>query len=165
MSPLLRKISRAKWEKGTPSEAAAVCADAITGCSRTSRDTLSLWYSSDAEETKMALLAIFGSLQTIDAIDIIVIDEAAVAERGLAVVATEGKSAGERLSVLHRDLVDLNYRKLGLVAEIILGEVRSKRVERWSVKKIIGMLRAGVKDRIVEEDLLQDKVREKIAPS
>jgi hypothetical protein len=77
MPTYIRKISRAKWQKGyeegsIPSDANA---DAITGCTRTSDNTLSLWKVDNEGQIDEAILALSTSFQRLDGIDVLLIDD------------------------------------------------------------------------------------------
>ncbi|HXD92952.1 MAG TPA: hypothetical protein VNX01_07035, partial [Bacteroidia bacterium] len=79
MAFYVRKISRSKWEKGSQSDPDA---DAITGCTRTSQNTLSLWLvENDFDvEVDKAFLALACSMERADGFEVLLLEEQSVNE-------------------------------------------------------------------------------------
>jgi hypothetical protein len=100
---LVRKVNKAKWinadnVKEPPS------ADAITGCLRTTNNTLSVWRINNETELEDAVLAIVSGQERLDTIDVIVLDDEHFIKCKISTEETEGRTPVEDLKSTHRDL-------------------------------------------------------------
>ncbi len=141
MPTYIRKISRAKWQKGyeegsIPSDANA---DAITGCTRTSDNTLSLWKVDNEGQIDEAILALSTSFQRLDGIDVLLIDDTDI-DATFVIEQTEGNTPVNDLKDKHYDVKELKHSSLGNIAEIIIKQLNSDKAikkTRNQVKVII----------------------------
>lgn len=136
MSYLLRKFSLSKWQKNVSKQPNQYTADAITGCTRTQKNTLSVWHSStydfDSQEFKDLAVALATTMDKPDAMDFIWLIEEHLAELGIEVRENPGLSPFESQNEKHRDLIDINHEKLAVVGEHIVGQME----EQTNYKKI-----------------------------
>ncbi|SEA18617.1 hypothetical protein [Microbulbifer marinus] len=145
MSFLLRKISKSKWESNLDKQPDDFSADAITGCTRTNKNTLSVWKSTTAnfesDECKELVVAVATTMDRPDAIDLLWLEQDWLQEKGIAIVETPGNSKYSAMNSRHRDLSNLNHRKLALVGEHIVSRLNSfgasKRVLRPELIKLV----------------------------
>lgn len=151
---LVRNINKAKW-RGSDSEFPA---DAITLCLGTRKNELSFWFSSDSESISDAVLAVVTSKEHASTIDVVVIDESEINKLDIGMVETPGKTASV-FSDLHRDLVNLDFWKLGYLAEIIVSKLESNQVERITASKIIKIIQEGVDAKKVKFDELSPHIQ------
>lgn len=98
---LLRKITHSKWREWDEASIDNIPADALTVCMRTKGNTLSFWRVDDENQNK-ALLALLGSLQQIESIDVVYVDSAAL--EGVELISTPGETAFKDLADLHVDV-------------------------------------------------------------
>jgi hypothetical protein len=130
MAYLLRKISHSKWEcnKGRTSD--DISADAITGCTRTSNNTLSVWNSDSTnfqdELVEKIVVALATTMSEPATIDLVWLDSQWFDERGIDIAHTAGNTLYKSVNNFHRDLSELNHRKLAEVGEHILEQLNSK---------------------------------------
>lgn len=136
MTHLLRKVSFSKWEinkERTPND---YTADAITGCTRTQKNTLSVWEaeskSFETEEVADLIVAMATTMDRPDSIDLVWLDGNTLQAQGIEVFKTEGHSKFKSVNDKHRDLSNLNHAKLAIVGQHIV----SKLNEEHSFKKI-----------------------------
>lgn len=161
MPRLIRKISSlAKWT--TPHWACIdnIPSDAISGDLRTINNTLSFWRipGDDAAANDDALLALLGTMQRLDKIDVVYVEEQDLSP--IAIRSTLGDTFFEKASSLHVDLEELCFHSLGQAAKVIGAEVfggRSVRLTRLDVKKRI---LAAVEAKKVSAEAIPSSLRE-----
>lgn len=157
MPKLARKVSLAKWRSPAWASIESIPADAVSIDLKTSGNTLSFWRAGggDADSEEQATLALLGTLQRLDKMDIAFVDESLLA--GINVQANPGSTAFTELRGLHVDLADLNHEALSLTAKALGAEVfssRTRQLTRLEVKKRLqDALREG---RIVGDSLPAD---------
>lgn len=163
MSYLLRKISRKKWDENINVTAEEITADAVTCCTKTSSNTLSVWYSAnpdfDSEEVKTLIYALASNMDRPDAIDLVWLNEEELLNLGIEIEETIGQSKCEAANPLHRDLSKLRHKELGVVGIHILTQLGHeeyyKRITRAQIIKI--MVEAVCVEKVVDFSLLSEK--------
>lgn len=141
MSYYLRKISLPKWQSNIDKETANFTADAITGCTRTSKNTLSVWESPtidfDHKSVSYLIAALATTMDRPDVIDLVWLEKAWLEQNDIKIVETLGQSKIESVNHYHRDLSELTHRTLGIVASHIVSqignEVNFKRITKSEV--------------------------------
>ncbi|MBD8791223.1 hypothetical protein IFR09_16975 [Pseudomonas syringae] len=163
---LLRKISIAKWQSSISISNAKggghFSADAITGCLRTLDNTLSVWKSEGLEEEKCSIMALSASLERLEKIDYIYFDLDELARDDLKLVSSEVPTAVLSGGLLHRDIAELDHSSLERVAihvqrKVSVGEYGT--LTRGDIKE---MLRAGIRDKLIDPALLKEKLRSEL---
>lgn len=155
MAKFLRKIERNKWNCECIYCKDEVSADAITISLRTSGNTLSLWKYETEEGYQEALLAIIGALDHLVAIDVVVIEEKRLGQKQLELKQTNGLSAYTQYVRNHYDIIGLNYKTLGEVADLIVDYLKSE--EEHSECKNTRLTRAKVKEEL-EKGISEGKI-------
>ncbi len=167
MNMLARKISRAKWQQKEYLAEGEIRADAISGCLRTTDDTLSWWRCSDDEKDidEVALaLAVGPMIERFDKIDVVVLPEAILADAGLARQSTEGGTPVKDLQHRHVDLVRLDIERLGRVARILDPRIRSDdKVVQFTKARLMALVDTAIHDKRLDANDLSEKLREKLA--
>ncbi|MBB1445211.1 hypothetical protein [Pseudoalteromonas sp. SG43-3] len=157
MSSLIRKVSKQKWINVITDENAIVEADAITGCTRTSSNTLSVWLTDDedfdSENNKKLIAALASSADKPSTLDVVLLCQSSLEEAGVFVKDTPGGSPYTEVNDRHRDLINLNYTKLGVVSDHIGERLRSDKSRRLTRKKVIELVRTYVNNGIEFEAL------------
>ena len=120
MPYLARKIDRGKWsdlEKIAGVD--DIPSDPITANLRTSDNTLSLWRVDTKDKTELdkifLALATGPRFDKIDAISIVLVYETTLLGK-VDIIESEGDTAVAELKHLHRDITNVNYKKLGIIA-------------------------------------------------
>ena len=166
---LARKISRAKWNSKAYLAETEIRADAITGCLRTTDDSLSWWRCTDDEKNvaEVALaLAAGPKIDKFERIDVVVLPEAVLANAELASESTEGETAVKDLRSRHVDLVRLDVERLAKVARILAPLIRSgDKVVRFTREQVITLVTTAIHDKRLEEKDLNKKLRDQLAKS
>ena len=121
MTVLTRKITRAKWEASEALGKGEIPADAMSADLRTTGNTLSFWNCATGEdhEIRKAVLALASVAERADRMDVAWIEKAAVDEHGIATMRTPGRTPVDCLQETHVDLIRLDVRRLGRVAELV----------------------------------------------
>lgn len=131
MTYLLRKFNPFKWEpnRGLPSEQHS--ADAITGCTRTTDNTLSVWRSDtkdfSEEKVEKLIVALAVSMPQPAKIDVLWLEEDILLQVGLKVASTHVDSCYRNVISEHKDIQELDLQKLGLVSTHIVGQLADEK--------------------------------------
>ena len=164
---LARKISRAKWEPKEYLAADEIRADVISGCLRTTGDTLSWWRCTDDEEdvAEVALaLAAGPKFERFDTIYVVRLPEAVFANAGLASESTDGETAVKDLRPRHMDLVSLDVERLAMVARILGPLIRSgDKVVRFTKAQLMTIVTTAIHEERLDENDLTQELQEKLA--
>ncbi|WP_133240964.1 hypothetical protein [Kushneria phyllosphaerae] len=163
MSVLLRKISFVKWEPNKERTVDHFTADAITGCTRTSKNTLSVWKSEtcdfDSDEAKSLIVAMASTMEKPDTIDLVWLEQTWLENNHIQIQETAGNSRYNAMNHLHRDLYNLDHKALGIVGAHIVDRLKIDHFsKRFSKTKLIQIVAEWVyqKQRI-DIDLFSDK--------
>lgn len=153
----VRKISRSKWEKGSSLDPDA---DAITGCTRTTYNSLSLWQidNNTANEIDKAILAFASSMERPEAFEIIVIEEEKI-NRVLTIENSQMNSPYKAMNSKHFDIIGIKYTTLKVVADVILAEIAEGKTIKITKGQIVELLKLACSDgRIIKEEV-NEKLR------
>lgn len=164
MSLLVRKINKAKWYSESKKYQLPACADSITLCLKTSKNTLSFWRIDKEAEVEEAVLAIAASNHSLDAIDIVVIPTELLEQRGFKIQSTAGDTACKDLIDSHRDLAELTVKDLDALSEMIVSELNGNKVKRYTMLTLKNMIIKAVEDGRIAVDDLKEGVKNKICP-
>ena len=163
MSLLVRKIDRSKWRRTGIEGGDDVCADAITSCLRTTGNKMSVWLIESEAEIDEAVLAIAAGQLHLETFDVVTISPDYIGEKGIAVSATESETPVEELRHIHRDLCELSYCSLGVVAYHIAERISQNRAHRYTEGRLKGLLRNAISQERLEAQRLSESVRKKLA--
>lgn len=155
----IRKISRAKWQKGhsegsIPSDANA---DAITGCTRTSDNTLSLWKIDEENMVNEAVLALATSLQRLDGFDVLLMDDNQI-EGVFKLEQTSGNTPIEDLKDKHYDILELKHSSLGTISDVIINQLNKNRVLKFSRSQVKALINTAIKDNRLSKEQLNTEL-------
>jgi len=164
MSFYVRKIEKGKWLKKDLPEQEGPSADAITNCIRTKNNKLSLWEINDDDDNDIenAVIAIAAAGDHLDTFDIVRFNEIALSEKGLSTETNPGKTSYKCMVSNHRDIVNLDYKKLGKVSEIIMDEITNNRDKRFTFPKIKELLLNAISEGKINQDELSPFILEKL---
>ena len=175
---LARKIARAKWNPtvGLPQ----VRADAITTDLRTEHDQLSFWQCdpgpADHENAPLSgnpvsdiAIAIASPNPSLGKFDIIWFPVEDFENDDQSWVYAKAETPIEDLNGLHVHARELNYLRLGNLAQRIIDAIDQKRFERFDPDKVVNLLSDAIKDkRLILDDLkgkVHDAVQSKLSAS
>lgn len=153
MQLLVRKINRSKWNNADDN-VFNLSSDAITSCLRTSRNTLSVWKIESEDELDEAALALASNFQKLEAVDTVILDGDYLERVTIEQEQTDGITPITDLVENHFDLKNLDYYKIGLVAEHIVQRIKINKVKRYTIIELKSILKKAVEqERLKIEDL------------
>lgn len=167
MSFFVRMLEKQKWEKINLTELGynKTPADTITGDLRTVSNNLSLWSIETIDKLNDAILALAVMRNKLTRLDVLVIEENEIEEKGLEVVNTpeNGKTPLIGFEEFHYDLVDLNYDKLGDFSQIIIENITDEgKCIRFPKGKIKELLYDGFQDNKFNVEELDDGLKKEL---
>lgn len=162
MSFLIRKIEKGKWLQNNIIDGEPASADAITICSRTSKNTLSTWLIEKEDELNEALLAIVTAGQHLDTIDIAILDQDTLNKKGLKYEQTPGNTPIEHLIDKHVDIVNLNYLNLGIFAECIIDCFKKNKVHRFTKTDLKNIFRKAITEEKIKVSVIPEKIAQEL---
>lgn len=169
MAYLLRKFSLSKWQKNLEKAPSNYDADAITGCTRTRGNTLSVWHSEitdfDAEEVRDLIVALAISMDEPATMDVLWLEEAWLNEHGLSVELKPANTKFARINDKHKDLIQLDHEKLGLVSQHIVSQAKdeSKRLKLLKSQVIELVAEWTLKENTFELEQLKPRWQEPVS--
>lgn len=172
MAFLGRKFTSSKWTELEDS----VCADGVTYCLRTSGNTLSFWVANDLDEkaVKDIVLAFVANGDKIEKQEIVLINESFFKENGLEILDTDGNTKVDDLIKSHKDIISLNLRKLEIISNEILAQVKALSqvpdehlnefltIRMFDKNEVKEILLEAIKENRLKENLLTEKLRAKL---
>jgi hypothetical protein len=162
MRLLVRKINRSKWNNAED-DVFKLSSDAISNCLKTSRCTLSVWRINSEDEIDEAVLALVSNGSKLETIDVVTLDRDYLLKAEVSEEETAGITKVPDLVNNHLDLNELNYYKIGLVAEHIIQRIRLNKVKRYTIDELKKILQDAIQaDRLKIEDLdasLAEKIK------
>ena len=163
---LARKISRAKWDAAEYLAEVEIRADAVTGCLRTSNDSLSWWHcegdEQDVEEVALAL-ATGPKTTKFEKIDVVVLPETDLLADGLASEPTEGDTPIKELRSRHVNVVKLDLERLAKIARILAPRIRSNdSVFHYTKVDLMTLVRKAINNKRLNVDDLNPKLRKEL---
>lgn len=166
MTYLIRKISYPKWRPCESKAPEDYDADAITSCIRTTNNTLSVWQTINpdltSDENKELITAIASIQQSLDLMDLVVLEEAELTQAGIDLVEIPGESKIDAMNGHHRDLAGINYKKLGIVSQKIVNAVgQAGRYKRFTIAEVQDLFLSYYGDNYLDSPL-SERVKDKI---
>lgn len=163
---LVRKISRAKWDRTAQLTAGEIPADAVTADLRTQDNALSWWGCAAApgEPLDDAILALVAGAERVDKVDVVWIERADFVIDGVALEATPGRTPVSDLSERHVDATRLDFVRLGGIARRVVGALAADHYKRLTKKRVAKLLAAAVEAGRVTLDGLDATVRAAVEP-
>ena len=145
MAYYVRKIARTKWQEQPLSndateaekEVKKVSADAITNCTKTTENKLSLWRVEEKSETIEDIIPLITGFDRPDTCDVIYISEDDLLEEGLTIEQSskDANTPIEELKKFHYNAVVSDYEGLGKFAKVVLKSLKNhKRFKGKEVK-------------------------------
>lgn len=158
---LIRKIDKAKWLNGdTPREPPS--ADAITNDLRTSKNTLSVWRINDEKELEEAVLAIVSGQDHLETIDVVMLDDDFFVKCSIATETTKGQTPVADLVDTHRDVCQLDFWTIGMVAEHIVENIKKNKLKRFTKAKLKQIIQNAIAKKRIELSDLTEDIRKKM---
>ena len=163
MSLLVRKIDKGKWLQTDIASGEDVSADAITNRMKTSGNALSVWEIESETSIEEAILAIVSQHEHLESIDVVVMNSGYLKENGIDVANRLGRTPVGDLQETHRNLSDLSYSKLGVIAYHIVEQLNQNNSKRYTEGQIKRILRTAIEQSRLGVDDLSEFVKKKLS--
>ncbi len=168
---LAHRISYAKWKKCLNSPLDEISADAITVDLKTQGNTLSFWFCGNDEASEEALntaaLAMCTEMDKASTIHLVYLEKGILESDGYTVAQTVGATKVTDLISLHYDVLGLNYKLLGDMAQRVQQAVSSSRmhkvVRKDLLEMVVGAARDGRLDSTKLKPTFQTEVESKLS--
>lgn len=160
---LIRKINKTKWLQYDIINGADVSADALTNCIKTYNNSLSVWEIKDETDLEEAVLAIVAGQDYLEAIDVIILDERHFVKCQINQESTEGRTPVNDLKNIHKDLCNLDFWTLGMVAENIVESFKTDKVKRYTISKLKDILKKAIEQNRLQVGDLNENIQRKLA--
>ena len=164
---LARKITRAKWSFNTGLATGEIPADAVTADLRTSGNALSFWRCGTEADRQVeeAALAIAAAGNRVDKLDVVWVSDEDLKADGQRLRDTKGDTRIPELVERHVDIQNLDYVRLGRVANRIVAAIDGNQYRRLTKKQVVNLLANAVSEERVDLDALNEKVQSEIRKS
>ena len=166
MNFIARKLARSKWEKAPALDKSEISADAITGCLRTTNDTLSFWACEKRQDSlENVVLALASGAQRVDKMHILLLEEQVLNDLGLPLVETAGETPVIDLRHLHRDIVRLSLERLSTLAREIAPRARDPQDSYcllFRKKQVVDILLTAIRDNKLPLKSLHSTVQDQL---
>ncbi len=162
MSLIVRKIELSKWKQRNITGGEPPSADAITNCMRTSKNTLSVWGIESSTDLEEAVLAIASQFDHLDTADFLIIETELLDSKGLSLENTPGFTPYKEFVNQHRDVIDLDYHKLGDMADVIVESIKRAYNQRFTKAMLKKILVEGIQQGKIDPEELKESVRSKL---
>ncbi|MHC1684933.1 MAG: hypothetical protein AB6733_18660 [Clostridiaceae bacterium] len=164
MSYYIRKITRGKWPEDATEEIGKISADAITGCTRTTQNKLSLWKVENINKSIDDVIPIITGFDKPNRCEIVYIDGKELETAGIEIEKSseDARTAIDSYKETHYNAIIKDLNGLGKFADVVLSSLKNfKRFTDGEVKKkLVSMISTGE----VAKENLDQKLVEKITP-
>lgn len=161
---LVRKVNPTKWRGKDWASIDRIPSDALTQCMKTSSNTLSFWRIEESKGEEESILALLGTQDRIDKIDIAFIE--ATDLLNATIDNTPGKTVFAELCDLHVDVANLDHLAFINTAKILGIQIFANCTRRLSRADFKTRMQTAVNTRrIAWESIPESMQKELIKPS
>lgn len=133
---LIRMIANVgRWDGSKPvhREDATIWGDAVTDLKTTS-NRLSTWLANNDEDIEDAIVALALSRDKVQKMCYMILNEDILHELGIELDAKKGEAPGLDKEILkkHRDLVELDIKRLGMLSEYMINIAKTPEFAEWN---------------------------------
>ena len=162
MPIVARKINQDNWIQTDIANGGDFSADAITNCTKTKGNKLSVWKVDSDEKLDEAVLAIAANHTHLETFEVVMLNTELLYKDGIKCDDSRGPTPVVDLVETHADLTNLSYRKLGTLANHVDDMIKGKRVKTYTIAQQKQILKKAISDKRLTLDGLQKSVREKL---
>lgn len=161
MKRLARKVSIAKWRGPDWASIDRMPADAVSSDLRTASNALSFWRAdAEGKGEDGAILALLGTLQRVEKIDIAIIDGEALEE--VALTPSSGDTSLAHLRDLHVDVEGLNHHSLIKTAVVLGTEIYASRAIQITKEQVRRRLQDEIDQGRLDWSELPEEMRKSL---
>lgn len=145
-------------------EDALFTGDAIADL-RTQGNTLSVWYSEDGSDLNDILVALALNRTRIEKLCYVILDETYISNLNIHLNKIPGSAPGinnQQILDKHRDLTEIDYWRLGLIAEHIYKRVQEDQKRVVTKSQLESLIRDYINNGIVDTSQLTASIKESL---
>lgn len=159
MSLLIRKINPNNWSFPFTS-VGEIGADALTrGCLKTANNCMSTFEVSSETDIDNAILALASNNDQMETFDIVILDKEEINNLGFICLNTPGNTPVKSLVETHRDISELKYSNIGILAKYIHECVSQGKTVKFTKSEIKAIIAKAIRDELITPDALRGKVK------
>ena len=161
---LLRMVSaQSKWDgsKDVNRDDGFICGDAISDL-RTTSNTLSVWKADTQQDIEDAIVALALGRDKVQTLNYLLIDESELERMEIQIssdVLGDIKGLDEQIRKKHRDLIEMDYWRIGYLAEYMIGLVNKGKFMICTKKNIQALLEKYKNSNKIAIDNMLEKLR------
>lgn len=161
---LLRMVSaQSKWDgsKNVNRDDGFICGDAISDL-RTTNNTLSVWKADSEQDIEDAIVALALGRDKVQTLNYLLIDEGELERMEIQIssdVPGDIKGLDEQIRKKHRDLIEMDYWRIGYLAEYMIGLVNKGEFMSCTKKNIKALLEKYKSSNKIATDNMLEKLR------
>lgn len=161
---LARAVTTAKWKERDIGGHMTIPAQGITNDMRVSNDRLSFWTCdpSHSPSLEQVVLTLAATRDTVDRLDLVWIDEAAIKAIPLRIVTIEGKTPAQSLRDRHRDVAGIDLGAIYKLARDVAKAVNGAQTKRWTRAEVKRILKEAAGKKSLDMDGVGANIRSEI---
>jgi len=161
---LVRKVTRAKWNRRDGLAEDEIPADAVTADLRTTNNTLSFWRCAalSDDEIHKAVLALATAAERLDRMDVVWVEEDIFRAHSVSLHPSDGRTPVVSRRNKHVDVVKLDLGRLSKVATLLSQALAQGQHRRLTKREVVEIIVAAVHQNLVSVDELEPKVKDEI---
>lgn len=134
---------------------------------KTEKNGLSVWYTPNTDEENIypIVAAIATSRESIQKMTYVVLDEEELSNIGIQHVQTDGIAPGvtnPEILNRHYDLINIDYKRIGLLADYIHQLIEGQKGRTISDKKMIQFIRRLIEEGGINKDELKPGIKDNL---
>lgn len=158
---MIGSISRWDGSQKIERDDALFTGDAIADL-RTQGNTLSVWYSSDGSDLDEIIVALALSRSRIDKLCFVIIDDNYISDLNIRLDNIPGLAPGlnsQQILDKHRDLTEIDYWRLGLIAEHMYKRVEQNHKGLITKQGLKELIKDYVAKGLINKEQLSEGIR------
>jgi len=158
---LARSVTAGKWKERNIGGQTTIPAQGITSDIRVEDDCLSFWTCDPSHPPSLdqVVLALAATRDTVDRLDLVWIDEAAIKNIPLRIVPTDGDTPAQLLRDRHRDVADIDLGAMHKLALDVAKAVNGTQTKRWSKAQVRTILKNAAAQKSLDMNGVGEKIR------
>lgn len=161
MSLLVRKVNRNNWDVNV-TNVSHICADAITNCMKTKKNSMSVYEITSEADINEAFLVIASTFDHADAFDVVLMEKEEIMNLNMNLIQNPGITPIQSLENTHYDISNLSYSKLGIIADYIIGRIRDNRIIRCTKGELREIFKEAITNGRLAPDLITERFRQEL---
>jgi hypothetical protein len=159
-------INVAKWKMRAIGQLprARVPGEGVTSDLKIENSSLSFWACDPTQSSSLeqVVLALASGRDKLDRLDLVWLDEAAIAKAKARLVESPGDTPAQEIRDRHRDLTDFSLNGVFNLARGIAKAANGGRTKRWTKAEVLKILTDAANTNALDFSQLSEEIRDKI---